>query len=112
MFRQSALLLGGLALTAGLALQPHEAQARVFVGVGIGVPFYGYGYGYPYPYYPPAIAYAPPPVIYAPPPPPVNYIAPPQQSAYYCENPQGYYPNVQSCASGWREVPAAPPARR
>jgi len=29
---------------------------------------------------------------------------------YYCDNPAGYYPYVQSCAMPWRPVPAAPPA--
>ena len=104
MFKRSALILGGLALAVGFAAVPQKADARVFVGVGIGVPFYGYGYGYgPY-YYPPAVVYAPPPVVYAPAP-PVNYIAPPHQSLYFCDNPQGYYPSVQSCSTPWREVP-------
>ncbi|MDB5397476.1 MAG: hypothetical protein JWM91_4982 [Rhodospirillales bacterium] len=109
MLKHSALLLSGLILAAGVTLQPHEAQAHVRVGFGIGfgVPYYGYGYGYEPYYYPPPVVYAPPPVVYAPPPPPVNYIARPQQSLYYCDNPRGYYPSVQSCGSGWREVPAS-----
>jgi len=28
---------------------------------------------------------------------------------YYCQNPQGYYPYVKSCAGGWQRVPAQPP---
>jgi hypothetical protein len=29
---------------------------------------------------------------------------------YYCENPPGYYPYVQSCAAGWQRVqPQLPP---
>jgi hypothetical protein len=107
MLKRSALILGGLVLTAGMAAQPHDAQARVYVGVGIGVPFgYGYGYGYSPYYYPPPVVYAPPPVVYVPPPPPVNYIAQPNQSSYYCDNPRGYYPAVPSCSTGWREAPA------
>src|SRR5277367_6741316 len=105
MLKKSALILGGLALAVGVAALPHKADARVFVGIGIGVPFYGYGYA-PYYYGPPVVAYAPPPVVYAPPPPPVSSVAPPQQSYYYCDNPQGYYPSVQSCSTPWREVPA------
>ena len=35
-----------------------------------------------------------------------SYVAPPNQSYYYCDNPQGYYPSVQSCSTPWREVPA------
>jgi hypothetical protein len=68
---------------------------------------YGYGYG-PAPY-----AYAPPPVVVQQP--PQVYM---QQDAredspywYYCQNPQGYYPYVSRCASGWMQVvpPDAPP---
>jgi hypothetical protein len=107
MKKSFALILGGLVLAAGVAVLPHKADARVFVGVGIGVPFYGYGYGYsPYYYGPPVVAYAPPPVVYAPPPAPTSYIAPANQPYYYCDNPQGYYPSVQSCGTPWREVPA------
>ena len=106
MLKRSALILGGLALAAGFVAMPQKADARVFVGVGVGVPF-GYGYYGPGPYYyGPPVVYAPPPVIYAPPAPPVSYIAPPNQSYYYCDNPQGYYPSVQSCSTSWREVPA------
>lgn len=25
---------------------------------------------------------------------------------YWCEQPQGYYPNVRACPTGWRQVPA------
>ena len=27
---------------------------------------------------------------------------------YYCNNPEGYYPDVQQCPGGWRTVPASP----
>ncbi|HEX4506060.1 MAG TPA: hypothetical protein VH722_10045 [Alphaproteobacteria bacterium] len=107
MMKRSALILGGLALAAGFAAMPQNADARVFVGVGIGVPVYGFGYGYgygPY-YYPPAVVVAPPPVVYAAPPAPTSYIQQPQQYSYYCDNPQGYYPSVPSCSTPWREVP-------
>jgi hypothetical protein len=109
MMKRSALILGGLALVAGFAAMPQKADARVFVGVGIGVPVYGgFGYGYgPY-YYPPAVVVAPPPVVYAAPPappPPTTYIQQPQQYSYYCDNPRGYYPDVPSCSTPWREVP-------
>ena len=113
MLKHTALVFGGLILAAGVVLPPQDAQARVHVGVGIGfgAPYFGYGYGYgygPY-YYPPAVVYAAPPVVYAPPPPPVSYIAQPRQTFYFCDNPRGYYPSVQSCGTGWREVPAVPP---
>jgi hypothetical protein len=65
----------------------------------------------------PTVGYAPsnnyvPPNNYAP---PGIYSSPPMQQPapspvwYYCDNPQGYYPYVQSCYSGWRQVPAIPP---
>jgi hypothetical protein len=103
---KGAILACGLALAGVIALQPKPADARVFVGFGFGVPFYA-----PYPYYWGPTYYAPPTVVYAPQP-QVNYVAQPQQSWYYCANPQGYYPNVQSCPAGWQQVPATPPAAR
>lgn len=69
---------------------------------------------YPYPTYvsePVAVVQPPPPPAYPPPPapvvaPPPQEGAPPPASWYYCDNPQGYYPYVQQCMSGWRQVPA------
>ena len=106
---KAAMIAATLALGGGLTASP--AAARVVVGVGIGVPFYGAPY--PYPYYPYPYTYAyPPPVVYAPPvvvaPATPAYIQQPIQNWYYCDNPQGYYPNVQSCSVGWRQVPAQP----
>ena len=93
------------------------------ISLFFGFPGY-YGYpaypayypAYPYPVYPyPAYVYAPP---YYPPAPPVTIVqqipaAPPGpapvQYWYYCDNPRGYYPYVQSCGAGWRPVPAQPP---
>lgn len=106
MMKSIAIKLGLVAviatgMAAGLASTP--AQARVFVGIGVGVPFY-----YPPPYYyypPPPVVYTPPPVYTAPAP---TYVQPPPQSWYYCDNPQGYYPSVQACSTGWRQVPATP----
>jgi hypothetical protein len=99
-----AALLAGAALTAA-----PQAEARTFVAVGVGVPL---GYYDPYWYPPPPVVYAPPPVYYAPPvvvqQPAPTYVAPQAQSWYYCDNPQGYYPYVANCGSGWRQVPAQP----
>ncbi len=77
------------------------------IGVGFANPWlWGWPYyGYPG-YYPPA-AYAydtPAPVVQQV---PMSSAAPP--SWYYCDNPAGYYPYVQSCANPWRQVPATPP---
>jgi len=70
----------------------------------------GYWYAYPKPIYPYPNPYIPPVVIqpapgWAPgplPPPPAT------QVWYYCPNPQGYYPYVAQCYSGWQAVPATP----
>ncbi|MBV8633601.1 MAG: hypothetical protein JO002_03860 [Burkholderiaceae bacterium] len=34
----------------------------------------------------------------------------PATSWYYCKNPEGYFPYVKTCPSGWQEVPIQPPA--
>ena len=70
---------------------------------------------YPYPmevsevWYPETVIVAPPPP--PPPPPPVaGYAPPPPQPGmwYYCDNPAGYYPYVQSCGQPFRAVQAQP----
>jgi len=82
------------------------------VGIGIGLwdpffwgwPYYPWGWPYAYDYYGPAYYYAAPTVIETAP------VAPGVgPSWYYCDNPQGYYPYVQSCVNPWRQVPATPP---
>jgi len=64
-------------------------------------------YPYPYSYYPAPQPYAPPPQVYVEP-------QQPQQSYwYYCQEPKGYYPYVQSCPGGWMKVlPQAPPPKQ
>ena len=64
------------------------------------VPWHPYGY------------YAPPPVIIQRQPP--VYAQPEQQEEnywYYCPDPQGYYPYIRNCESGWMKVvpDATPP---
>jgi hypothetical protein len=85
---------------------------RVAIGIGIGAgPFWGpyWGWG---PYWP---RYAYPPVVIAPPPVVVQpsqqlpVQPPPPQFWYYCHNPKGYYPYVQQCPGGWRQVAPTPP---
>jgi len=81
---------------------------------------YGYVDNYYWPAYP-SVVY-PPPVVVVQPDPPV-YIQqqqpvrpappPPPESAatnywYYCENPAGYYPEVERCPGGWIKVPPRP----
>lgn len=84
------------------------------VGVVIGGPLYWPSYSYPsYPYYPyyPGPYYSPPVVVT---PAPQTYIEQGSDAAdqywYFCSNPQGYYPYVQTCPSGWRQVTPQPPA--
>jgi hypothetical protein len=65
-------------------------------------PYAPYAYGAAYPYYGPAapmqaVQQAPAPMASAP------------QSWYYCDNPKGYYPYVQSCRNAWRPVSPTPP---
>ncbi|MHB8622775.1 MAG: hypothetical protein ACYC9J_03785 [Sulfuricaulis sp.] len=58
--------------------------------------------GYPDPY-------TPPPTVIVQPAAPVEQSAPPPtQYWYYCDAAKAYYPYVQSCARGWRMVPASP----
>ena len=79
----------------------------VWLGPGWVGPYYPY---YPYnPYYP---YYAAPLVVI--PQQPDAYVQPAsqqeeQQYWYYCRNPEGYYPNVKKCPSGWMKVVPSPP---
>ncbi|KAB7896792.1 hypothetical protein GA565_12855 [Rouxiella sp. S1S-2] len=71
---------------------------RVVVGVG---PYWG-----PDPYYwgPPRYV-GPPPVVYVTPPAPRVYVEKPTPVvSYYCRSPEGYYPQVPRCPSGWLKV--------
>lgn len=57
---------------------------------------------WPYPtYVPPAIVLQQPPAVVAG--------VPPAQYWYFCDNPQGYYPNVATCSVPWRAVPVTSP---
>jgi hypothetical protein len=107
--------LGRIVLLAALLLVsavPGYARVSVFIGPGVVVPFgpfwapYWAPYAYPYAY--PPVVVAPPPPVYVQPSPPVSVQPPPPASWYYCDNPQGYYPYVQQCPGGWRQVPARP----
>lgn len=95
----------------------HHSRAQVGVDIIIGAPVWHYR---TYPRYyaqQQAYIYSYPPVIAMQSSPPVfiergdeqSLNQTPQAFWYYCDNPQGYYPNVNSCPSGWRPVPAQPP---
>lgn len=64
-------------------------------------------YPYPYGYYAAPPSYVQPPQVYVQP-------QQPQQSYwYYCQDPKGYYPYVQSCPGGWMKVlPQTPPPKQ
>jgi len=67
----------------------------------------GLWYWYPTPVYPYPDPYTPSVIVQAPPTTPAQPQAP---VWYYCEQPAGYYPYVPACPSGWKSVPATPPA--
>jgi hypothetical protein len=68
----------------------------------------GFRYFYPEPIYADPL-YVPPAVVVEQAP-PVPAGMPPMPCRYHCDDPQGYYPCVASCAAPWRPVPATPPA--
>ncbi|SDA23673.1 hypothetical protein SAMN05216315_12135 [Nitrosospira sp. Nsp18] len=87
------------------------------LGLGYGLGYYGYGWGPPY-YYPPyytslpATVVPPAPLVYIQRPdtvPPTSGPVLPSNYWYYCENPEGYYPEVKECTEGWLQVAPRPP---
>ncbi len=111
---------------------------RISIGLGIGFNPFGYSYplGYGRNYYP--SSYFPYQGIYYPemmvstvitPAPvyvrqdnlvsttPISAQMQPEVSAngsdwYYCHKPDGFYPSIKACPSGWQRVPAQAPADR
>ena len=71
-----------------------------FIGPSFGVSVWPYWDSYWAPYAVPSVFVTPPPQVYVQPTPP---------TWYYCDDPQGYYPYVQQCPSGWRPVAPIPP---
>ncbi|MDD5411928.1 MAG: hypothetical protein PHF31_11040 [Methylobacter sp.] len=100
------------------------------LGLGYGLGYYGWPYYSPYygrpyyspyygrPYYSPYYAY-PPALVTVPATPPV-YIqqSPPTAQQYpsgywyYCNNPEGYYPYINECPTGWQQVEPIPSVPR
>ena len=70
-------------------------------------PYYfgAYHYGGYYNGYVPPVVVTPPPAVFAPP--STSYVerAPVSQYWHYCQDPAGYYPEVQQCPGGWTQVP-------
>ncbi len=60
---------------------------------------------YPYPVTAPIVIMEPPPQTYAAP----GALPPPAPIWYYCQQPQGYYPYLPSCPSGWQAISSVPP---
>jgi hypothetical protein len=78
----------------------HYGGSRYYFRGSFVFPWYPYGY------------HASPPVIIQQKPP--VYVQPEQEKEnywYYCPDPQGYYPYIRDCASGWMKVvpDATPP---
>jgi hypothetical protein len=74
---------------------------RVRVGIGLGTfwgPYWGGGPYWPRDAYPPVVV-APPPVV----------VQPSPHYWYYCDASRAYYPYVQHCPGGWRQVLPTPP---
>jgi hypothetical protein len=99
-----ALMAVTLACGTAWADRGH-GRGGVSLGINLGVPLGPWYYPPHYYPYPPLVAVQPPPPVYiergaeasAPPTPSSNYW-------YYCPDPQGYYPYVKECQSGWMTV--------
>jgi len=104
------LLLGSMPGTGAQA--GHSGHgARVGIGLWLGPGWWGPYYypSYYYPYYPmeSPIVIQQQPELYVQPAPQTEE----QQSYwYYCKSPQGYYPYVKQCPSGWLKVVPSPPS--
>lgn len=79
-----------------------------------GYGFYGFwpwyfpvGFGYASPYYGTTF-FVEAPVTYTAMAPEESGIVQPATSWYYCHDPEGYFPYVKTCASGWQTVPIQP----
>jgi len=100
------VLVGGLiAVLVASSTTPALAWWRggVFVGPGVVV-------GPPVVVAPPVYvpAYPAPVVVESPAPVYQQQPQAAQQSWYYCQDPQGYYPYVQQCPRGWQPVAPTP----
>lgn len=96
---------------------PHyRSNVHFSGGVWLGPGWYpGWGWPYSYPYYYPYSYpyYSAPPVVIDQA--PTEYIEKGQETEdsnylYRCSDPEGYYPTIQRCPSGWtKELPSLPP---
>lgn len=75
-------------------------------------PYYPY-YPYYYPYYPPEIVTVPvDPPVYIERGVPKSTQQLPAGFWYYCRDPEGYYPYIKECPSGWQQVDPIPPSSK
>lgn len=108
------LLVSIMTVTNAEARRGHGGHGpRVSFGLWLGPGWVGSHYYSPfyYPYYPSYYPPEPPIVIQQQ---PEVYVQPaPQQDQpvywYFCKDPQGYYPYVKQCPSGWMKVVPTPP---
>jgi len=115
----SAAALGGLrggtgTVRGGFRGGTGAFRGGVYGGFGLGLYSCGSDLGWPYDYALPCGYYPYPGDFYSYPVDggsyPTGSVAPPGAPVwYYCDDPQGYYPHVTSCARGWQLVPATPP---
>lgn len=114
-------LILALLATASLTTLPAQAGGPHGHGHFHGPSYRSHGYYGPSPWwwvagtglllYPQIVAPRPQVIVQSPPVEPI--IVQPQPTAqnwYYCDSARAYYPYVQSCAEGWRAVPATPVA--
>jgi hypothetical protein len=92
----------------------HHGGGTHFRGsIWIGPEWGGWGPWWWPPYYPNYPYYSEPPVVIQQQPPAYVEPTPEPEEQYYwyfCQNPQGYYPYVKKCPSGWLKViPPVPP---
>lgn len=121
-FITALLVLGALAASVNVSAHPRgggghwhghgHGHWRGHVGFYVGVPL---GAAL-YPYYAPRVVTVPAPqVVYveqSPPPQAATGAAPlPAGWWYYCPNPAGYYPYVQTCTQPWQPVEPRPPTQ-
>ena len=101
----TALLVASAAPAYAWSGHRFHRRSAVIVVPHVVVPFAPFWAPYPYA----SVVVESPPLVYVQPSPPVYaQPSPPQPYWYYCDNPQGYYPHVQQCPGGWRQVVPTP----
>jgi hypothetical protein len=121
------LMIMGSLLTSESALAGHGYGGHGYGGhggrggnFGFGLytyyPYPYYPYAYPYSYYPPVVVTPSQPTVYVEQdtsPPNSQQMSPVTENYYWyhCDKPDGYYPYVKECPSGWQKVTPTPPTQ-